>query len=1100
MWEAAGAAPLYREREGDMNDCTAWLRHSDSARHAFLWAFLPTFVLFLLAPAIIHAQVETPTITSTLGAGDLHTIVTPSGTLYDITGGTRPGSGSILFHSFGDFNVPSNHTANFLNKGSFDLNGTVLAEGLATTNILARVTNPNPSSIFGTIQTNGVGGFGNANLFLVNPFGIVFGPNASLNVGGSVSFTSAQYLRLFDSLNGVSANFYANPAFDGQPNSVLAVAPVGDFGFLPAAYGFLDAPNPNVMITVQGSALSVPSGQSISLVGGKVIIESGTPDGGTAQPAQLSAPNGTIQLATAASPGEFDVTTLQSLPNVNNASFTSFESVSLAPGSSINLSGAGRVVFFKGGQLVLSVNDATLSTSENPVPPNTDTISLSQGSSIVSSNSGTDPAADIQITGRTLNLDGFGTAITTQTFGGGNGGNLTADVGTLSLTNGAALNTLTFGPGSGGNVQLHAGTFTMNNAASILTVTGGDGVGGDLVLNVGTASLMGGPFGGASIQSLNQNVNPGGGQGGNVTIQGLQGMDSAAESVTLSGGSNLSTLAGGSDGGQVTITAKSLTMDGANTTINSTAFDVGRGGDILLSVQQSRLTGGATIMTVSNAATPNAQPGPSLTVQGLQGAGSMAESVSVSGSGSGIFSDSAGQATARAGDVAVHAKTVTLADGAVIQAGTTNTSTAAGNVTIEANSVDISGGSLISSQASHSDAGQITITANQVTLNNGSITTNTVSEGRGGDVVLNAGTLSLSNGANINSSTNSSGRAGDITIGAGTVTLSGGSKISSASTGTEPTISFDGTTAPPGRAGNISITATGGFTSDASTVATSAEANHGGDISITAQNVHFSNGTLINANSNAPLEVTKLVLDQNGQLVEQVVGDGNAGNVTITSASNVIMQNSSVTTEASDASGGQITINAADSGIVQLINSKVITSVAGSDADTSGGDISIDPQFVILQNSQILAQAFAGAGGNINIISNVFLADPLSLVDASSQLGISGTVNIQAPVQNVSGELVVLSQDFSSAAALLAQQCAARVADGKFSTFVVAGRESIPVEPGGYLASPSFLTELVEPVLSRQLRQTPRSSVEGPFREYDTRLIQLARLGNACHR
>src|ERR1043166_6939173 len=125
MWEAAGAAPFYRECEGNMNDCTAWSRHSDSTRHAFLWAVLPTFVLFLLAPAISHAQVETPTITSTLGAGDLHTIVTPSGTLYDITGGTRPGSGSILFHSFGDFNVPRHHTANFLNKGSFDLNGTV---------------------------------------------------------------------------------------------------------------------------------------------------------------------------------------------------------------------------------------------------------------------------------------------------------------------------------------------------------------------------------------------------------------------------------------------------------------------------------------------------------------------------------------------------------------------------------------------------------------------------------------------------------------------------------------------------------------------------------------------------------------------------------------------------------------------------------------------------------------------------------------------------------------------------------------------------------------------------------------------------------------
>ena len=89
-------------------------------------------------------------------------------------------------------------------------------------------------------------------------------------MGGSVSFTTAQYLRLFDGVN--SANFYANPANDGLANSVLAVAPVVDFGFLsPAAYGFLTAPDPSATITVQGSALSVPSGQSISLVGGKVV-------------------------------------------------------------------------------------------------------------------------------------------------------------------------------------------------------------------------------------------------------------------------------------------------------------------------------------------------------------------------------------------------------------------------------------------------------------------------------------------------------------------------------------------------------------------------------------------------------------------------------------------------------------------------------------------------------------------------------------------------------------------------------------------------------------------------------------------------------------
>ena len=72
------------------------------------------------------------------------------------------------------------------------------------------------SNIFGTIQTTN---FGNANLYLMNPMGIVFGPNASLNVGGSVSFTTAQYIRLFDGLN--SANFYANPANDSLANSIL---------------------------------------------------------------------------------------------------------------------------------------------------------------------------------------------------------------------------------------------------------------------------------------------------------------------------------------------------------------------------------------------------------------------------------------------------------------------------------------------------------------------------------------------------------------------------------------------------------------------------------------------------------------------------------------------------------------------------------------------------------------------------------------------------------------------------------------------------------------------------------------------------------------
>ena len=60
-------------------------------------------------------------------------------TQFNITGGTRPGGGVNLFHSFGNFNVPTNNIANFLNSGSVDQNGTLLLPNLPTSNILGRI-------------------------------------------------------------------------------------------------------------------------------------------------------------------------------------------------------------------------------------------------------------------------------------------------------------------------------------------------------------------------------------------------------------------------------------------------------------------------------------------------------------------------------------------------------------------------------------------------------------------------------------------------------------------------------------------------------------------------------------------------------------------------------------------------------------------------------------------------------------------------------------------------------------------------------------------------------------------------------------------------
>jgi filamentous hemagglutinin family protein len=265
----------------------------------------------LLSTAL--AQVPAPPITSS----GLNTRVSapttlPSGQVnYNITGGTRPGGGTNLFHSFGNFNVPTNNVANFLNETA-----------LPTSNILGRVTGGNISNIFGTIQTTG---FGTANLFLMNPTGFLFGPNATVNVGGMVAFTTADYLRLAD---GVRFNNIPDAAAD----ALLSAAPVAAFGFLGS--------NPGA-ITVQGSQLSVSPGQSISLVGGNITIQSGTLDNGTVQPARLSAPGGQINLASVASPGEILAGTLNQAPNINGASFGALGKIQVLEESVIDASGDG---------------------------------------------------------------------------------------------------------------------------------------------------------------------------------------------------------------------------------------------------------------------------------------------------------------------------------------------------------------------------------------------------------------------------------------------------------------------------------------------------------------------------------------------------------------------------------------------------------------------------------------------------------------------------------------------------------------------------------------------------------------------------------------
>jgi large exoprotein involved in heme utilization and adhesion len=106
---------------------------------------------------------------------------------------------------------------------------------------------------------------------------------------------------------------------------------------------------------------------------------------------------------------------------------------------------------------------------------------------------------------------------------------------------------------------------------------------------------------------------------------------------------------------------------------------------------------------------------------------------------------------------------------------------------------------------------------------------------------------------------------------------------------------------------------------------------------------------------------------------------------------------------------------------------------------------------VLLQNSQVIANAFGGPGGNIRIIAGQLIADPATTISASSALGIDGAVNIDAPDTDVSAGLAVLPVAYLDASSLLRAGCGA--ARAGLSSLVEVGRGGLPPDPGGYLPS-----------------------------------------------
>jgi large exoprotein involved in heme utilization and adhesion len=129
-----------------------------------------------------------------------------------------------------------------------------------------------------------------------------------------------------------------------------------------------------------------------------------------------------------------------------------------------------------------------------------------------------------------------------------------------------------------------------------------------------------------------------------------------------------------------------------------------------------------------------------------------------------------------------------------------------------------------------------------------------------------------------------------------------------------------------------------------------------------------------------------------------------------------------------------------------------ISSTVFGGVDTTAGNITIDPRFLILDESDILAQADQGTGGSIAIQAENILRSPGSRIDASSRLGIDGTVVVSSPEVDLTGGLVELEVPLLDAASLLRERCAARRDIGA-SSFTGVGRGGLPPGPDQPLMS-----------------------------------------------
>jgi filamentous hemagglutinin family protein len=492
--------------------------------------------------------------------GATNTGVDTVGTVTNITGGETVGTN--LFHSFSQFSLPQNETANFQTPA-------------AIANVLSRVTGGSASVINGQIQLSGNTG---ANLYLMNPSGIIFGPNATLSVPASFVATTGTAIGFQDNVasnvnyfNAVGNNVYAN--LTGGPTSLLfppgatgaivnlgnLTVPAGENNTL-ALFGNtvlqgvdINAPGANVI------AASLPNPRVVRLAQPGNLLSLEFPGGTFAGPNLSNVPGGPSVVAPAS------IATLPALITGGNFGATSVQ----VNGGVVTLAGAG-------GGAATTVNAGDLVTRNVNISaagggaagPNAGSVIFISGGNLVAGNiaNGVANGANIALQGSTANggtLRGGTVRLASGFFQGQGNGNGTLNVGNILDT--ANINLESGGGIVGGSLSTRGVTAGRNDAITLTSRTGNiqvinllannanaagaAGTGGNIVVNVPAGTFQ-------SSGTLSNAVLAGGGAAGagnaGVTLTTIAGAGGAggggAASVAARGTININQL-GGAGGG-----------------------------------------------------------------------------------------------------------------------------------------------------------------------------------------------------------------------------------------------------------------------------------------------------------------------------------------------------------------------------------------------------------------------------------------------------------------------------------------------------------------------------------------------------------------------